>query len=1176
MLITMRRSGKALKKIVSGILMVAFVAYQAALPLSIAYAQSEPKVDICHQNGESGKWNVLNVSVNANEWQGHEGHSGDYLYEGPTEGGKPTKDGDKWCADNAPTNPPTPVDVCPNIPELQTTVPQGKELVNGNCVDIVVPPAPSVTISATKVVCDAESYLPNKGAGGWTIDATTAQSWVDGSAGKCKIDPTWQFQWGDQSAPDAGATFVGEAAGYTTFTAGTTTIPLAGITEIHLREVLKAGYIPFTGQNTTQNVSAEFYCTGDALNYDNWDFIRNPQAGQTYHCVGFNAPVTPPAEPQQCAIVSDTTNVIEGNIPAAETWTHSAWVNSTLLGSAAKWIWNAFKVVDPTVDETEVFTKQFSVTGTVSAATLEIAADNGYLVKVNGVTVVDKLSIETNYGAVSTHDVASYLQDGTNTLEITVKNFAVVGATAESNPAGLLYKLSITAGTCADIVPPPPLPQCVPSINLIENNSFEQPEVLYVNYFPQTDPLVKWFVSWVNPLIAEVPILEIQRNAGAGIAAVGSGSQFAELDSYHPTKIWQNIATVPTQQYSLTFKYSPRPGVNDNRVQVKLNDANLGAELAADGSANGQTDWQLITRTFTATSALSKIEFADGSVDNGLGGYIDDVRLSCVPSQNTAPDANAGVDQTLTLPTSTTTLDGSLSTDLEGPIASYVWDFVSGPSTINPSDVVNPSLTGLVAGTYVFTLTVTDINGATDTDTVSIIVNNPQGPTTTSNTTVVTPGALNGWFFFPENTNSGQTGTFVAGPTGQPLGLGSAKFMLTASNQGEVLGTFLYKGTRLDKMASLAYSTHLSTPGVALPALQFEFDNDLTDADTSFKGRLVYEPYYTHPVSVGVWQTWNPKDNSESSGNGNWWFSNGTLATNSGCSIATPCTWNEILALYPNAGVRNDANPLAGMTLFKAGSGSAFTSNVDKFVIGVTSGLNTHTETYDFEPAVCSDGISNDEDGLIDQADPACHSDGNAQNPASYTPDAPSELNGENVKQCSDGIDNDNDGKIDYINDTLGCSDASDDNETDPSQQSTPNGGGGGSVTLGGGAPSFLSAPVGQVLGASTSCGIYLDDYLKRGARNNTAQVKKLQEFLNNYLSLNPKLPVTGFFGPQTYAAVVKFQEQENDLVLKPWVGVTLKNSSKGTGYVYKTTKTRINNIMCPELNLPVPAAVID
>ena len=157
------------------------------------------------------------------------------------------------------------------------------------------PPPSVVTISATKIVCDNESDLPNWGAGGHTIDANTAINYVTASEGKCHLQSGWNFEWGDQNAPDGGSTTIGPVSGYTTFGptdvngVATTQIPLTNINEIHLREILQDGYIPFTGQNTTQNISAEFYCANDALNYDNWDFIRNPQASATYNCVAFNA-----------------------------------------------------------------------------------------------------------------------------------------------------------------------------------------------------------------------------------------------------------------------------------------------------------------------------------------------------------------------------------------------------------------------------------------------------------------------------------------------------------------------------------------------------------------------------------------------------------------------------------------------------------------------------------------------------------------------------------------------------------------------------------------------------------------------------------------------------------------------------------------------------------------------
>jgi len=110
----------------------------------------------------------------------------------------------------------------------------------------------------------------------------------------------------------------------------------------------------------------------------------------------------------------------------------------------------------------------------------------------------------------------------------------------------------------------------------------------------------------------------------------------------------------------------------------------------------------------------------------------------------------------------------------------------------------------------------------------------------------------------------------------------------------------------------------------------------------------------------------------------------------------------------------------------------------------------------------------------------------------------------------------------------------------------------------------------GQVLGASTSsCGMYLDKYIKLGADNDSFEVKKLQVFLNYDLGLN--LPVTGTYDTTTYNAVEQFQLKYNIGVLSPWVPYGLVSDTTPTGYVYKTTRRMINLIMCPSLDLPMP-----
>ncbi len=96
---------------------------------------------------------------------------------------------------------------------------------------------------------------------------------------------------------------------------------------------------------------------------------------------------------------------------------------------------------------------------------------------------------------------------------------------------------------------------------------------------------------------------------------------------------------------------------------------------------------------------------------------------SCTVS-NTPPTANAGADQTITLPINQVSLSGSGS-DPDGTIASYQWSLVSGPSTpvFTPINAAITNVTNLIAGVYVARLTVTDNLGATATDTVQITVN---------------------------------------------------------------------------------------------------------------------------------------------------------------------------------------------------------------------------------------------------------------------------------------------------------------------------------------------------------------------------------------------------------------------------------------------------------------------
>lgn len=120
------------------------------------------------------------------------------------------------------------------------------------------------------------------------------------------------------------------------------------------------------------------------------------------------------------------------------------------------------------------------------------------------------------------------------------------------------------------------------------------------------------------------------------------------------------------------------------------------------------------------------------------------------------------------------------------------------------------------------------------------------------------------------------------------------------------------------------------------------------------------------------------------------------------------------------------------------------------------------------------------------------------------------------------------------------------------------------------------SLPAGQVLGASTTADgtsdYCADPYLLAplgfGWDNSAAEVSKLQNFLNRFISAN--LPITGFFGTLTRQAVMDFQLKYASDILAPW-GIT-----NPTGMVYHTTKKKINELVCTGQTYPLTAAQLE
>lgn len=209
-------------------------------------------------------------------------------------------------------------------------------------------------------------------------------------------------------------------------------------------------------------------------------------------------------------------------------------------------------------------------------------------------------------------------------------------------------------------------------------------------------------------------------------------------------------------------------------------------------------------------------------------------------------------------------------------------------------------------------------------------------------TVVVSGNNMNGWWIY-EEVASARAG-FAYGPATPPLGKGSAFIETIDDTNSMLIGTLNYAGTRLDAISTLQYSTYqdLSTDANLATTLQLHVDYDVTDANTAWQGRLVFEPYNSGTVTHGVWQTWDALA-------GKWWASG--APGNTVCPIGSPCTWAEVLSNFPNAGIWTGNN---GQVLFKGGDTTAgnwvnFLGYVDNFQIAVDGSPSTNT-IYDFEP----------------------------------------------------------------------------------------------------------------------------------------------------------------------------------------------------------------------------------
>jgi endonuclease/exonuclease/phosphatase family metal-dependent hydrolase len=202
---------------------------------------------------------------------------------------------------------------------------------------------------------------------------------------------------------------------------------------------------------------------------------------------------------------------------------------------------------------------------------------------------------------------------------------------------------------------------------------------------------------------------------------------------------------------------------------------------------------------------------------------------------NQPPIINAGADKNLPAGTTSTILSGT-ATDPEGASLTYFWTHVSGPNT--PSLVTPTSLstnvTGLIAGTYVFRLTVSDgVN--TVIDDIQVVIASNTLPTVNAGSdqnlaALTTSTSLTGTASDPDGSVVSTAWSKISGPTCTIV----SPSALTTSITGMSAGTYVFRLTATDNVGGTNFDEiQVVIPSNTLPIVNAGSDQTLAVAATS-------------------------------------------------------------------------------------------------------------------------------------------------------------------------------------------------------------------------------------------------------------------------------------------------------------------------------------------------------
>lgn len=195
-----------------------------------------------------------------------------------------------------------------------------------------------------------------------------------------------------------------------------------------------------------------------------------------------------------------------------------------------------------------------------------------------------------------------------------------------------------------------------------------------------------------------------------------------------------------TDDVTVTVKPEPLPpvanaGINQN-IQLPLDSVMLiGSQSVAYSGSIKTYSWSQLSgpsqsvivnknaAVARATGLVEGIYKFQLTVTDNIGKSATSTVTIAVEAAPLPPVADAGANQNITLPANIITLDGSKSVAPGDKIVSYQWTKTfGGAATITSPNAAQTTVTGLVAGNYSFTLTVTNSKQISSSATIEVSV----------------------------------------------------------------------------------------------------------------------------------------------------------------------------------------------------------------------------------------------------------------------------------------------------------------------------------------------------------------------------------------------------------------------------------------------------------------------